>query len=251
MNALTQDALPAALAARLTEEQRQAVLEAPRAQRLAVIAAAFGLPEPDMLARRRRGDAAGRARRHPPRPALARPHAGAPRARLPGRARSRPRAPPRTGGGRATAAAPDAREVLHLATVWPPNEVMLDWVRTFTPRPLAWHLALPDRVHQLIIEHYGVGSGSLEDTAEDFAPVQNPQARRRDRRRGRRRRALRQRRHHARRSPTPPPTSISSRRRASCASATASTACSCPCPCRRTCCASRTRSSRASRSWRG
>ena len=34
---------------------------------------------------------------------------------------------------------------------------------------------LPDRVHQLIIEHFGVGSGSLEDSGEDFAPVQNPQ----------------------------------------------------------------------------
>ena len=52
---------------------------------------------------------------------------------------------------------------------------MLDWIRTFTPRPLRWHLALPDRVHQLIIEHYGVGSGSLEDSGEEFAPVQNPQ----------------------------------------------------------------------------
>ena len=30
-------------------------------------------------------------------------------------------------------------------------------------------------MHQLIIEHFGVGSGSLEDSGEDFAPVQNPQ----------------------------------------------------------------------------
>ena len=44
-------------------------------------------------------------------------------------------------------------------------------MRTFTPRALRWHLALPDRVHQLIIEHFGVGAGSLEDSGEEFAPA--------------------------------------------------------------------------------
>ena len=174
MNAQTQEVLPAALAARLTEEQRQAVAEAPRAQRLGVIAAAFGLPEPDMLAavaEAARLDVLAAIR--PDRASL-----GLMPARLVHDFQVVPIADPNAPeeAGSPPAAAPDPRQVLHLATVWPPGAVMLDWIRTFTPRPLAWHLALPDRVHQLIIDHYGVGSGSLEDTAEDFAPVQNPQA---------------------------------------------------------------------------
>ena len=44
------ESLPAALAGRLTDEQRQAVLEAPRGQRMAAVAAALGLGEPDALA---------------------------------------------------------------------------------------------------------------------------------------------------------------------------------------------------------
>ena len=45
---------------------------------------------------------------------------------------------------------------------------MADWMRTFTPRPLVWHLAIPERVHQLIIENFGVGSGALEDSDEGY-----------------------------------------------------------------------------------
>ena len=76
-------------------------------------------------------------------------------------------------------AAPGPKEVLHLASAWPPNQGILDWVRTFTPRPLRWHLALPDRVHQLIIEHYGVGSGtscnSVAQCGKDTGtPCNNP-----------------------------------------------------------------------------
>jgi type II secretory ATPase GspE/PulE/Tfp pilus assembly ATPase PilB-like protein len=61
---------------------------------------------------------------------------------------------------------------LHLATAWPPDAEMADWIATCTPRPLRWHLALPDRVRQLIVENYGVGSGSLDDEAEDQAPAE-------------------------------------------------------------------------------
>ncbi len=53
--------------------------------------------------------------------------------------------------------------VLHLVTVWPPDADMVDWISTFTARPLRWHLAAPDRVRQLIVENYGVGSGSLDE----------------------------------------------------------------------------------------
>lgn len=51
---------------------------------------------------------------------------------------------------------------LHLAVSWPPDDNVIDWVRTFTPRQLHWHLAAPDKVQQLIRDNYGVGAGSLD-----------------------------------------------------------------------------------------
>ena len=53
---------------------------------------------------------------------------------------------------------------------------MTDWLRTFTPRPLVWHLAVPERIHQLIIENFGVGSGSLEDSDESYIAPEAHQA---------------------------------------------------------------------------
>jgi len=42
---------------------------------------------------------------------------------------------------------------------------------------LSWHLAVPERVRQLIIENYGVGSGSLEDSDDAYvAPEVQQQA---------------------------------------------------------------------------
>ena len=60
---------------------------------------------------------------------------------------------------------------LHLATVWPPDHDIADWIRTLTARPLIWHLAPPDRVRQLIMENYGVGSGSLESDEVLAGPI--------------------------------------------------------------------------------
>src|SRR5690606_4881886 len=62
-----------------------------------------------------------------------------------------------------TEAAPN---VLTLATTWPADEVVTDWLATFTPRPLRWVLAPAERVNQLIVECYGVGAGSLENDDE-------------------------------------------------------------------------------------
>jgi type II secretory ATPase GspE/PulE/Tfp pilus assembly ATPase PilB-like protein len=174
MNALTQEALPAALAERLTDEQRQAVLEAPRGQRVAAVATALGLVEADALALLAAATGLDIARDiRPDRSSLS---------LLPARLvhdyQVVPIAGPEEPAPEEPAehpAAPGPKEVLHLASAWPPNQGILDWVSTFTPRPLHWHLALPDRVHQLIIEHFGVGSGSLEDSGEEFAPVENPQ----------------------------------------------------------------------------
>ncbi len=55
---------------------------------------------------------------------------------------------------------------LNLATAWPPDDEMRDWIATFTPRRIRWHLAPADRLRQLVIENYGVGAGSIEDSDE-------------------------------------------------------------------------------------
>ena len=175
MNALIQEFLPAALAERLTEEQRQSVLEASRGQRMAAVAAALALNEANVLTLV--AGAVGLEIATDIRPDRASLNL------LPARLVhdyqivpiAAPSATGPAGGEDQAPAPPDSRTVLHLAASWPPNEAILDWVRTFTPRPIKWHLAQPDRVHQLIIEHFGVGSGSLEDSGEEFAPVENPQ----------------------------------------------------------------------------
>lgn len=65
-------------------------------------------------------------------------------------------------------AEPGPETPLHLATAWLPDDVMSDWIRTFTPRPVVWHLAVAERVHQLIVEHFGVGAASLDDGDDDY-----------------------------------------------------------------------------------
>ncbi|MBA4137903.1 MAG: secretion system protein E [Opitutus sp.] len=62
-----------------------------------------------------------------------------------------------------TPAGQPADAPLHLATSWPPDDEMRDWISIFTPRRVLWHLAPADRLRQLIIENYGVGAGSIED----------------------------------------------------------------------------------------
>ena len=49
------------------------------------------------------------------------------------------------------AAPADASAPLHLATSWPPDDEMRDWIAIFTPRPIQWHLAPADRLRQLVI----------------------------------------------------------------------------------------------------
>ena len=49
MAALIEDTLPAALASRLSDEQRQAITDAPRGGKLAALSQGLGLPEADVL----------------------------------------------------------------------------------------------------------------------------------------------------------------------------------------------------------
>jgi type II secretory ATPase GspE/PulE/Tfp pilus assembly ATPase PilB-like protein len=163
MPALLQDFLPEAIAARLSDEQRQAVLEAPRDARLAALVAALGIGEDEalaMLAAASGLDIAVNLETNP----------GA-RGLLPARLVHDFQIIPIRFGAPETAdgdAEPTAATPLHLASAWLPDPAMSDWLRTFTPRPLVWHLAVPERVHQLIIENFGVGSGALEDSDEGY-----------------------------------------------------------------------------------
>ncbi len=144
-------ALPAPIFSRLNDEQRRAVAEAPRARRVILLAEALRLSEPDArteLSRTTGLPVATELRIDPAALPL-----------LPARlVRDFHVAP---------LAIKDADETqLHLATAWPADEVMTDWIATFTARPVTWHLAPAERIGQLILDHYGVGAGSLDDEAE-------------------------------------------------------------------------------------
>ena len=163
MQALLKETLPESLASRLGEEQRQAILEAPRGSRLAALVAALGVDENEALsiAAKAAGlDIATNLETDP----------GA-RGLLPARLVHDFQIIPIRFDAPASADGdpePTSSTPLHLASAWLPDPAMADWLRTFTPRPLAWHLAVPERVHQLIIENFGVGSGALEDSDEDY-----------------------------------------------------------------------------------
>jgi type II secretory ATPase GspE/PulE/Tfp pilus assembly ATPase PilB-like protein len=138
---------PAALFARLGETASRAVAEAPRGQRLAELARGLGQTERETLDEL--AQATGLAQAGDLRiDEAARPL-------LPARLAADFQVVPLKVDG-----APDGE--LHLAAAWPPDDTVTDWVRTFTAQPIHWHLALPDKVQQLIRDNYGVGAGSLD-----------------------------------------------------------------------------------------
>jgi general secretion pathway protein E len=144
------DTLPAALASRLSETALKALRESVREKRLALLAAGLGLDEAGALA------ALAKATDLPvsESPQIDRDALSVLPARLAHEFQVVPIFSPEPNG------------TLHLATPWPPDEVIVDWIVTFTPCPLAWHIAPADRVQALINENYGVGSGSLADADE-------------------------------------------------------------------------------------
>jgi type II secretory ATPase GspE/PulE/Tfp pilus assembly ATPase PilB-like protein len=164
MTALDHQALlPAALAGSLTDEQRLAIFEAPREKRLETLAAGLGRPEPEVIEKLAAAaglDVASNLETDPDSRGI-----------LPARLVHEYQIIPIRFGPPAATNAPFVAPVtlpLHLATAWLPDAAMADWLRTFTPRTLVWHLAVPERVHQLIIENFGVGSGSLEDGDDSY-----------------------------------------------------------------------------------
>ena len=146
------DMLPASFADRLTAEQRSAVSEAPRARRVIVLAEALRVPEPEARA------AVAEAYGLPVTSDLVIDQPAVPI--LPARlVRDFHVAPLAIAGA--------SEKQLNLATSWPPDEVMSDWIATFTAREVRWHLAPAERIGQLILDHYGVGAGSLDDEEVD------------------------------------------------------------------------------------
>jgi type II secretory ATPase GspE/PulE/Tfp pilus assembly ATPase PilB-like protein len=162
------DTLPASLVAQLNEAQHQALIEAPRDKRLAALAGALNVSEASALSLL--ATAAGLS--------VATNLEADTEARglLPARLVHDYQVIPirYETDEPVNANATPTTTPLHLATAWLPDEVMNDWLRTFTPRPPVWHLAVPERVHQLIIENFGVGSGSLEAEDSYVAPEVQP-----------------------------------------------------------------------------
>jgi type II secretory ATPase GspE/PulE/Tfp pilus assembly ATPase PilB-like protein len=174
MTALAPDPLPASLVARLTEEQLQAVREAARGQRLAALAGALALPEPEALTALAAAaglDIASNLETDPDARGLLPARLVHDYQIIPIKFGPAPEAESQTSSdsdSQLSALSSQPFPALHLATAWLPDAVMSDWLRTFTPRPLVWHLAVPERIHQLIIENFGVGSGALDDGDESY-----------------------------------------------------------------------------------
>lgn len=153
--------LPASLAERISEAQRQTIVETPRGQRLKLLSSALGIDEPQTLIALAAAaciDTASNLEADNDSLSL-----------LPARLVHDYQLVPIVVGAKKTDdATPDPAAPLHLATAWPPEPVMGDWIRTFTSRPLVWHLGVPEKIHHLILQHFGVGSGSLEGGDEDY-----------------------------------------------------------------------------------
>ena len=167
MDLLAADSLPESLIGSLEEEQQQLVFEAARHERIATLATVLEQPEQDVLtaiANHAGLDIASDLRADDSSLRL-----------LPARLVHEYQILPIALGEPAPATEdedepvePGADTPLHLATAWLPDDVMSDWIHTFTPRPVVWHLAVAERVHQLIVEHFGVGAASLDDGDDDY-----------------------------------------------------------------------------------
>lgn len=165
--------LPPSFADRLSEEQRQAIFEAPRGQRLHTLSSTLKIGEPEVLsALAVASDTAIASNLEADDAALnilpARLVHDYQIVPIAYRTGTRPPLPD-------DAVVVDPMAPLHLATAWPPDDIMRDWIRTFTPRPIIWHLGVPEKIHQLILQHFGVGSGSLEDSEDAYVAPETSQ----------------------------------------------------------------------------
>lgn len=58
----------------------------------------------------------------------------------------------------------DADSPIPLATLWPPDEVMDRWVYAVSGRNAQWFMGDPEQITETITQHFGVGSGSLDES---------------------------------------------------------------------------------------
>jgi len=52
---------------------------------------------------------------------------------------------------------------LHIVTVWPPSADMIRWIEIACGRSIVWYLTYANNVTNTIIQHFGVGSDSLDN----------------------------------------------------------------------------------------
>src|SRR5262249_53775537 len=146
--------LPATLSSQLSDEQRQQVFESSRGQRLKMLATVLKVSEPEALtalAVSSGFDVATNLEADPEALNVFPARLVHDYQIVPILFRGGSRAPaPET-----AAPADDQRTPVHLATAWLPDSVMVDWIRTFTHRPFIWHLGVPEKIHQLILQHFG------------------------------------------------------------------------------------------------
>jgi type II secretory ATPase GspE/PulE/Tfp pilus assembly ATPase PilB-like protein len=150
----TDISLPDALAALLSEDARRQIAETPLEKRQERLASALGLTESAAIAKLAAASGLGLIEE----PVVQVDALRVLPARFAKECQLLPVQPP---PGAAT-----GTDELHLAAVWPPSVETADWLATFTSRPLRWYLAPGERLRQLITDHYGVGSDSLEESAE-------------------------------------------------------------------------------------
>jgi type II secretory ATPase GspE/PulE/Tfp pilus assembly ATPase PilB-like protein len=63
----------------------------------------------------------------------------------------------------------DGVPVLEVATSWPPDPAMDEWIFVAAGCDVRWHLAEPDKIAKFITQNLGVGADSLDDSDGDAA----------------------------------------------------------------------------------
>jgi general secretion pathway protein E len=154
------------LFASLTDEQRAALAEQPRARRAEVLAASLKVGADDILARL--AEESGLPVVPPERFDLEQI------GRLPVRLVNEYHCVPIRAAGAAptdgaAAAAPAADDVLDVATGWPPEPGMDEWIFAAAGCDVCWHLADPEKISKFITQNLGVGADSLDASGEETA----------------------------------------------------------------------------------
>ncbi|MBC2596161.1 type II/IV secretion system protein [Ruficoccus amylovorans] len=126
----------------------QALADAPRAKRLSLLSDMTGLSERELLVMISNGTGLDVLDRFE---ADAETAAAIP-IRMMLRYQSVPIKPP-----------PEWGDVFCMATSWPPDDEMRQWLYSAVRREITFFLVLPEKLNQFLVERFGVGSDSLDD----------------------------------------------------------------------------------------